>query len=110
MNFITKILMLPVSRRKVETNTLENYKGILEADLELRKVTRSKDFSEALLTRLVQEAYRRAAEQDSEGIARYGAMYRQIEEVAKDVAIACNNEMAANETIRGILSHHRALD
>ncbi|MDI1335647.1 MAG: hypothetical protein PSU94_05620 [Lacunisphaera sp.] len=101
-----KLLMLPVARRQVESNMLSDYRDFLLTDLELRKVSRWKEFPEALLDRLVQEAYRRSALQDSEGVARHGALFDQIEKMAEEVRLICNSEVAADEVLKTILSHH----
>ena len=98
--------MLPVARRQVEDNTLSDFSSILQADLEAREIRKRPTMTPALVERLVQEACRRAREGDSDGILRYGAMYRMVEEVSSDVAKIFNGDPQGDAVLKRILEHH----
>jgi hypothetical protein len=108
MNFFGKLLWLPYARRKVHASVLGNFKGILESDLEMHGIKKRIELTDALLDRLVREAYERAAEGEPDGIPRYSQMWAQIDNVSKSVVLVCDGNKEADGAIRSILLHHGA--
>lgn len=108
MNFLGKLLWLPYARHKVHASVLGNFKGILESELEMRGIKERIELSDALLERLVREAYERAAEGEPDGIPRYSQMWTQIENVSKGVVLVCEGNKEADPAIKTILLHHKA--
>jgi len=106
MNILTKILLFPVSRRRVESNMIENFIDMLKSDLEVRGFLDAKALPGNLMMRLVEEAYSRAAMTETDGRARYGKMYRELERVAVDLVLLQGNPTTGNPALQAILSHH----
>lgn len=89
MNLLMKILLFPALRRKVAPDTLSNFRELLNTDLEVRKFERFDLLNDHILDRLVTEAYRIAAEQEDDNIARNGRMYDAITVIAEQTILAC---------------------
>lgn len=109
MNLLMKILLLPALRRKVHADTLKNFKKLLKTDLECRGIKKMELLTDHLLDRLITEAWRIAAEQEDDQIARNGKMYDAVEYVAEQTVLACKGSPEVAPFIRGILVHNGIL-
>lgn len=68
-----------------------------------------KTLPEPVLTAVVQEAYRRAAELEPDKLARYGPHHEQLRLLAGEVAAALRKEPSADARIRSILEWNRVI-
>ena len=65
---------------------------------------------ESALLSVVQEAYRRAAEEEPEHRARYGRHHEQLYQLSQQIVAALKKDPAADGRIRRILVAHGALE
>lgn len=105
MNF-WKILWMPVARRKVDDAIIADFEGILEAKLRRRGLLIDTSRFDGLLKRLVQEAYFRAAANESDGVPRYGRMSEEVDAVAHKTALIWSGKNEVDSAISRILVHH----
>lgn len=110
MNLLMKILLFPVSRRRVALDTLANFRELLSTDLEVRKFEKLHLLNEQVLDRLVTEAYRIAAEQEADNIARNGKMYEAVEIIAEQTVLSFRSPKKADPIVRRIMVHNGILE
>ncbi len=104
MNLLLKLLWRPVSRRKVDREFLADFEAVFDAVLEKRGL--KSIVSQPLLACLVEEAYSRAALQESDRVPRYNAMLEQVESIADKIADRFAGKTEADPAIDTILVHH----
>jgi len=65
---------------------------------------------ESALLSVVQEAYRRAAEEEPDQLARYGRYHHQLHLLSLQIVAALKKDPAADTRIRRILEAHGVLE
>ena len=102
MDPIGDLLLLFLRRVKYPRTSLGRCAALIDERLKKSGLTEPQLTNE-MLHRLVEEAYRRAAEQERDNIARYGPLFKQIEVVADESAKVLRNDAAADGRVRRIL-------
>lgn len=101
-----KILTFPISRLKVDDSVLPNFEKELEIELRSRGLFANAQHLDALLKRLVQEAYARAGRDEPDGIPRNGPMEDHIDAIADKVELVWRGNVEADRIINAILVHY----
>jgi hypothetical protein len=100
---LMKLLTSPISRLKVDDSVLPNFEKELEIALRRRGLPVACPNPNALLKRLVQEAYARAGRQEPDGIPRNGPMEDHIEDIAERIESIWGGNVEVDKAINTIL-------
>ncbi len=109
MHLLAKLITLPIRRAEVRARSIPRTVGILRDELDELGVVEEKDIPDKVLLVLVQEAWQRAAESEQDGKARYGMLYREVENIAKEMAAAFRGEPDADSVVKIVLAFHRLI-
>ena len=99
-----KLFSLPIRRWKVHDSVVPEFRK--ELTLELDSHGLAGIASDALVDRLVEEAYFRAAREEADGIPRHGPMEDQIEDIAVRIAALWSGKDPGDPVLETILVHH----
>lgn len=105
MNFIARLFWLPLNNRIVDRCILPDLAKSLE-DLLIARGFKSSALSSELLVELLNLAYERARAQEPDRCARYGTMWRNIEQIAEGAARIHKGTGDVDERIENILRLH----
>lgn len=101
---------LLVGRRPVVARSLSRHPAMIRVHLEEAGCERCRDIPESALVSIVQEAYRRAAEEAPDKIARYGRHHEQLHHLSQQIIAALKKDPAADGRVRRILEAHGVIE
>lgn len=96
-------------RTVVRERSLLRHGEMIRLHLEELGCAASKTLPEPVLTAIVQEAYRRAAEPEPDKLARYGRHHEQLRLLSAEIVAVLKKEPSADARIRSILEWNRLL-
>jgi hypothetical protein len=101
MNILTRLFWLPFNRRVVDTCFTKSMESFLKA----RGLWRI-SLSDELINDLLAEAHERARAQEPDRKARYGVLWKEMEEIAETASHIYKNHQHSDPAIDAILSKH----
>lgn len=93
----------------VRESSLRRHGEMVRLHLEELGCPEFKTLPEPVLTAVVQEAYRRAADPEPDKLARYGPHHERLRLLSREIAAALRKEPTAEARIRSILEWHRVM-
>jgi len=109
LRFIEWIFALLAGRAIVRQRSLLRGVDMVRIHLEDRGYAKFKDLPEQVLTPVVQEAYRRAAEGELDKRARYGPYYSQLRLLSVELASALQRGSSTDSRINSILKFNHLI-
>jgi hypothetical protein len=109
MNLLHRSFAFLLARVTVKPSTLNRSVGLLRIYLDERELEDAKDIPEDVCLKIVQEAWRRAAESEKDKVARCGRFYRQLDALAGEMVNALHGIPTADSRIRNILEFSKLL-
>lgn len=101
---------LLIGRCIVRQRSLQRHPELIRIYLSEAKCDCFDRIPESALVSVVQEAYRRAAEEEPDQLARYGRHHKQLHHLAQQIVAASKKDPAADVRIRRILEAHGVLE
>lgn len=101
------MMALTYWRFVVRPSAVSNMAEYLRMELKNRGCVQQTAISDEVMSALIQEAFRRAADREKDKLARYGPMYEEIEFVGKEVDAAFDGKPDVDPRIRTILEFHQ---
>ena len=99
-----------IGRSIVRERSLQRHPELIRIILTEAKCECVDRIPESALMSIVQEAYRRAAEEEPDNLARYGRHHEQLHQLSQQIVAALKREPAADARIRRILEAHGVLE
>jgi hypothetical protein len=99
-----------IGRSIVRERSLQRHPELIRLFLREAKCDCVDKIPESALLSVVQEAYRRAAEEESDNLARYGRHHGQLYQLSQQIAAALKKDPTADVRIRRILEAHGVLE
>jgi len=101
---LKKLISYSIRRLKVDDSALPDFQKELRSALDIRGL--GGIASEPLVARLVEEAYHRAAEAESDGIPRHGAMEDHLDRIVSAIEVLWRGKEVGDASVDAILVHH----
>lgn len=101
---------LLIGRSIVRERSLQRHPELIRIFLSEAKCACIDRIPESALISVVQEAYRRAAEEEPDQLARYGRHHEQLYQLSQQIVAALKKDPAADVRIRRILEAHGVLE
>jgi hypothetical protein len=98
-----KVFSWPIRRLKVDESVLVDFQKELESALSMQGIIINIPRSDALLKRLVEEAYSRASRGEPDGIPRNGPMEDQVDEIVDKIVQVWRGNIDADRVINTIM-------
>ena len=109
MRLLHRFFASLLGRAIVRPNSLVRGVTLLRIYLADKGFSAAESLPEPVCVTLIQEAYRRAADDEADKLARYGKYYRQIDTVANEVIAAMNRTPSADPRIKRILEFNKLM-
>ena len=107
MDFVQRFFNLLHGRGIVRERSLLRHTKMVRLHLEEMGCPDCKTLPESVLTAVVHEAHRRAAESEPDKRARYGPHHEQLRLLSIEIIAALKKDPAADPRIRSILEFNR---